>query len=415
MTFRRAVLGVLNVRLFILSFGMIFLTIGSTQTSFSWLRDIEAECSWPHPIVISNPTGGYTAIWEYIGEAPTELPGMPPRQYFFRMVDAAGKRIVSKGEFEFWRLSTTPSYIAVLFNPRALLWINTDRLLILGWKYYHHGVVIDRVIVNSKGEIVAGPDSAAEVGVGERAVLVNDHKGGVTAFDRGAGLRAKSVYPEFRKTTMMSHQEWKDFDNKYPSDVFTFHASLPCMITSEDKLLMCSRLGWGKTPRNERGPWDFFGRPDKVFYILVDLTGNVVSVPVVFDLAEYAFRQIPGVHLGGNYLSSSGNRNIDELDAADNDMDLIRLPDGSIILSVTGEDETGKLCVYQVRFSADGAPVKPTQLEVTMPRKFPKDRLLPVSKVGWAEGVNTYIVRFGFDEHGDFYGEREIWREGDEP
>lgn len=384
---------------------------GNAQVPLSWLHDIKAECSWSQPIVVSNPTGGYTAIWEEIGDKPSEMPGFPPRKYFYRKIDAGGKTVVSKREFEFWRLSTTPTYYAVLFNSKALLWLNTDSLLILAWKWFFSGVKIDRVIVNSKGEIVDGPDSAMEAGVGEDAVLVEDRKGRVTALDLWAGLRAMSVYPEFKKATSMPRQELKDFYDKYPGDVFTFRPPLTCMITSEDKLLICSRLGWGKTPRSERGPWDFFGRPDKGFYVLADLDGNLMSAPVAFDIVEYAFRKMPGIHLGGNYLSSSNNQNIDESEAADNDMDLSRLPSGDIILSVTGMDDTGKLCVYQVRFSSDGSLTKPKQLEVTKPSTFPKDEVLPVTKVGWAEGANTYLVTYGFDEHGNFYEERRIWRE----
>jgi len=181
------------------------------------------------------------------------------------------------------------------------------------------------------------------------------------------------------------------------------------MITSENKLLICNRLGWGKTPRSERGSWDFFGRPDKGYYILADLQGNLVSVPVVFDITEYAFRKMPGIHLGGNYLFSSNNRNIDKSEAADNDMDLSQLPNGDIILSVTGEDETGKLCVYQIKFTPEGEIEKSRRMEAVNPRPFPEDKILPTSKVGWAEGVETYVVQFGFDEEGNFYAYREKW------
>jgi len=156
---------------------------------FSWANDLKDKAQGL-PVIVANPNGGYTAIWEEIGDRPSEMPGIPPRQYFYRMVDAAGKPVVSDREFEFWRLSTTPNYYAVLFNSKALLWLNADSLLILAWKWFFSGVTIDRVIVNSKGKIAAGPDSAPEAGVGEDAVLVKDHKGRVIAFDYGAGLRA---------------------------------------------------------------------------------------------------------------------------------------------------------------------------------------------------------------------------------
>ena len=387
---------------------LLVFTTSYCEDIFSWLKYLKHKATGL-PAIVANPDGGYTAIWEEIGDKPSEMPGCPPRKYFYCIVDAAGKTIVSKREFEFWRLSTTPNYYAVLFNSKALLWLNPDSLLILAWKWFFSGVTIDRVIVNSKGEIVDGPDSALEAGVGEDAVLVKDHTGRVTAFDYGAGLRAMTVYPEFSKARRMSRQEWKDIYDKYPSDMFTFRTPFPCMITSEDKLLICGRLGWGKTPRSERGPWDFFGRPDKGFYILADLDGNLASGLVVFDIVEYAFRKMPGIHLGGNYLSSSNNQNIDESDAADNDMDLSRLPNGDIILSVTGEDETRKLCVYQIKFTPEGEIEKPKRIEVVNPRPFPEDKILPVSKVTWARGIETRLVLFGFDEAGNFYAYREKW------
>jgi hypothetical protein len=379
---------------------------------FSWANDLKDKAQGL-PVIVPNPNGGYTAIWEEMGDRPEELLGFLTRYYFYRVVDAEGKAIVSRREFDFWRTSPYPTYFAVSFNSKRLLWLDSDRLLILAWKCFNHSGRTERAIINSKGQLVEGPKPAMEEGVSSHAVLMKDSKGGVHAFDHRARLWAMTVYPEFSEARKMTRQEWKEFYDKYPSDVFTFRRHLPCMTTSEDKLLICSRLGWGKTPRSERGSWGFFGRPDKGFYALADLNGNLVSGPVVFDLVEYAFRKMPGIYLGGNYLSSFNNKNIDKSEAADNDMDLSQLPNGDIILSVTGEDETGKLCVYQIKFTPEGEIEKSQRMEVVNPRPFPEDKILPTSKVGWAEGVETYVVQFGFDEEGNFYAYREKWNGDD--
>jgi hypothetical protein len=396
---------------------VILVTILSTASLsfcddiFSWLNDIKHKATGL-PAIVANPDGGYTAIWEEMGDKPEELLGFRTRHYFYRVVDAAGKAIVSKREFEFWRTSTYPTYFAVSFNSNRLLWLDSDRLLILAWKCFNHSGRTERAIINSKGELVDGPKPAMEEGVSGHAVLLKDSKGGVHAFDHRARLWSMTVYPEFSKARKMTRQEWKDFYDKYPSDVFTFPTPLPCMITSEDKLLICSRLGWGKTPHSEMGSWDFFGRPDKGFYILADLKGNLVSVPVVFDITEYAFRKMPGIHLGGYYFSHE-NQTMDESQSVDKDMDLSRLLNGNIILSVTGEDEAGRLCVYQVRFTPEGEIEQPQQLEVVNPRPFPEDKILPVQQVTWARGIETRLVLFGFDEAGNFYAYREKW-DGDD-
>jgi hypothetical protein len=155
-------------------------------------------------------------------------------------------------------------------------------------------------------------------------------------------------------------------------------------------------------------------RSDKVFYILADLRGRLVTEPVVLDIADCAFRKIPGIHLGGYYYASHKIRSIEEIEAAAEDMDLSRLPSGEIILSVTGADEIGTLCVCQVKFDAQGKGEKPKKMKVVNPQPFPKNRILPVSKVVRAQSVGTDLVLFGFDEEGNFYEDREVWTEGEE-
>ena len=385
--------------------------LGHAEHKFAWLDDIRAECTWVHPIVIpSLQGGGYTAIWEHIGEKlPEDILGFPPRHYFYRVVDAAGKMIITRGEFEFWRTPQFPTHKLVLFNQNSLLWLDANRLLILGWKIYYPSARLERVVMDANGVLIAGPDSARESAVGERAVLSKDSKGRAYAFASSSGIWAMSVYPRFSKATTMSRQELREFYARFPPGEFRIDDKLTCIITSKDKLLICNRLGWGDTPRNKRGLWHLY-RPDSAFYIMADLEGNYVSEPVVFSVVDFAFRKIPGPHLGGYYQAQEG-RPLDEAQAVEDDLDLSRLPDGRIILSITGEDENGELCVYQIGFSADGRLQKPQETEVVSPRTFPEDRILPVSTVTWAYGAYIHLVIFGFDEYGNFYKDSKVWKE----
>jgi hypothetical protein len=352
-------------------------------------------------VIIANPLGGCTALWQEV-ERPEF--GLRSVRYFYCMMDHNGEIIVDKTEIKDWYVPIDNfRHMNVIFTANHLLWISKDTLLIVAWRVGGHWSQMERILLTPAGVISSNLLPIYE-GVSHHGLLLADAKGEVMAlaFKDGRKLEMMLVYPAFGELATIPLKVDNFGLADCPEDrlVLTF--------TSNDMLLLCGRMPWGSELVIEKGLWHTY-RPDKIFSILLDLDSNVVSGPVVFDLIEYAFRKIPGIHLGGYYYKSSKPRISENEGAVIEDIDFSRLPNGDIILSVTGEDETGKLCVYQIKFTPEGEIEKPQRMDVVNPRPFPEDKILPVQKVTWARGAEVDLVLFGFDEAGNFYAYREKW------
>jgi hypothetical protein len=300
-----------------------------------------------------------------------------------------------------------------------MTWLDTTNLLIIAWKSFGHLYEMERIIMKASGEIISGPDSVEGDAVSQDAMLIKDNKERVYAVDFVFGLRIMQVYPTFSEVKSMSLQKYKEFYKKYPAHTFGFIDPVG-VITSYDKLLICSRVGWGYTPLRERGIWNSF-RPNEVFYVFADLDGNMVSEPIRLNVNNDAFREIPGIHHGGMYYTLRKDININNIKLVAQDMDLSTLPNGNIILSVTAPNKNGKLNVYQMKFAPEGKLITPEKLETVKEKPFFEKSILPVLKcekaVIWPSaefrGYRAYLVLFGFDKEGNFYEEREVWKEGE--
>jgi hypothetical protein len=393
---------------------MLIFSLCFSQSNFSWLNDIKGitnETSWwyyPVVVVTPRPSGGYIAFWAEREEMREEY-SFPPEHYFYRVVDTNRKIIVEKEELDFWRVNPHPAYFSVKFNSESILWLDSNKLLIIGWKSTLHQHKLERVLIDSIGNIISGPDSVDWDAVGSDAVLVRDGVSNVYAVDYkyAYGVKIMQVYPKFSNVKIIPKDDYRVFREKYPAHTFPFW-DLAVVPTSGNKLLLCGRLGWG--PNLKDGVWDRY-RPDKIFYFLFNLDGNFVVDPVIVDISSYAYHKIRNVCLGGIYYSSHKIHSLAEAEAAVEDIDLSTLPNGEIILSVTGIDENGKLCVYQMKFSPEGEIRKPNEMNIVDPRPFVESKVLPVLKVMIARSVKNYLVEFGFDEEGNFYSEREVWGE----
>lgn len=399
--------------------GVLLYSYSRAEERFSWLDDIKAKSAetswWYYPIVVvtPRPCGGYIAFWPEREEIREEL-SFPPEYYYYRIIDVNGKIVVDRRELNFWRVAPHPTYFSVSFNSKSMLWLDTTKLLIIAWKSFGHQYKLERIIMNSNGEIVAGPDSVKGGTVSQDAMLVKDNKGRAYAVDYAYGLRIMQIYPEFSEVKSMPLQKYKEFREKYPAHTFGFRDPV-VVITSDDKLLICSRVGWGYTALEERGIWQDF-RSDEIFCILTNLEGNFIAEPVKLNIIVNAFHKIPGIHLGGSYSNLDDPLNANRLKVVNNDMDLSKLPNGDIVLSVTAPDKNGKLDVYQLKFTPEGKFIKPKEMEVVNTITIPKNGTLPVVKcvqaiVGGKDKWRIDLVQFGLDEKGNFYAEREVWRE----
>jgi hypothetical protein len=407
------------LHIFLLS-SVLLCSYSHAAERFSWLEDIKGvESSWNSPVVVAKHDGGYIVFWAQREERPEEL-SFPPEYYYYRIIDVNGKIVVERKELKFWRVAPHPTYFHVSFNSNSMLWLDTSQLLIIAWKAFdpHHVYKLERIIMNSNGDIVAGPDTLGiSEGIGPNALLVKNNKGKVYAVDYVYGLEIMQVYPEFGKVEYIPMHKLREFYKEYPAHTFGFIDPV-ITITTDDELLICSHAGWGYIPLEERGMWDTY-RPHEVFYVHADLKGNYISDPVLLNVTENAFRMIPGTHLGGMYYTLDYSLSLEDVKLVGRDMDLTTLPSDTIILSITAPDENGKLAVYQLKFNPQGNIVKPAQTRSVNTRSLPLDRSLPTIKCLSAQiwsGVKnrrlrTDLVLFGFDEEGNFYSDRILWRE----
>jgi len=373
---------------------------------FAWLSDLKDKASMIPGVVLSSE-GGFIAFWTEFGEKP-EI-GPSPYKHFYRVVDAKRKVILNRVQTDF---SVNPYLL-----PRNVIDLQDKKLLVVSWKMVEMlseppGYRLEKIILDLNTGTILGPDTS-NINF-NNCTLLQDSKHRIYAVDPALGwdyrARIVKVYPEFGKIKKVIRTE-----NAILSSFLTSDNAVT--ITTKDELLFCYRLKTKSDKPIWEAPDSWAGMPNHLAYFLTDLNGNLIIEPIRIDLTKDAFRKIPGVHLGGTY---SIPNNI-----AFNDLDLSNLPNGEIILSVTGKDEKGNLCVYQVKFDSKGRLVKSNEsLKIIEPREFPKDLSLSVMKVVPSSvelevrgdkgiGKAEYVL-FGFDEEGNFYEEREVWKEGEE-
>lgn len=372
--------------LFILPF------FANAKDCFSWLDDLKVVTKQP-PVLVENPNGGYAAIWEEVGEIP-EI-GQPARFYYYRLVNAEGEHIVSKKDITYWHVpSDGMRHFSVRYGTNSVAWLTADTLMIIGWRQLGHPEELERIIIDGSGKIVRQDLLAADESIGSRAVFVKTKEGMGYLVETGIGYdwraRIMQVYPQFGDVKKLAPT----------NDILRWFITQDNVVisTDTDELLFCCRLKTRTNTPIDEAPEGWAGMPNHLAYFLTDLEGNLTGEPERIDLTNDAFRRIPGIHLGGLY----GN-------GAAYDLDLSHLPNGTIILSVTGLDDQDEFCVYQVQFTANGKIIKPNSLETAQTKAFPKDAVLPVSKVVTFQSASSGYAHFGFDEDGQFYTERHIW------
>jgi len=386
---------------------------------FDAIADLKEKTNYHPPEILLRPDGGYIALWSEFIKKPMIIAGV---QYdssryinFYRIVDATGRIVADRRILNFSLMPLKVYRYGLAVNAQNSIWMDSRKILIVGWEvaYGMDGYRPNRIVMTSSGEIVAGPDTAIHLGGSHEAIIVKATNGNIYIVDVTNRIQIMQVYPEFSEWKSISDAKLKAIYEKY-DDYLPFNCQAVASL-SHDKLLICSRTGWEHTSLKDRGNWLDF-RPDKIHYALLDLEGNFITEPVKLDIVQSAFRVVPGIHLGGNYSDEDEQFDINRMKNASEDMDLSTLPNGEIILSVTAPANNGKLAVYQLKFNTDGKFISPDKTEIVNAKPFPKGVVLPVMKcvraaVGGKDKWRSDLVVFGFDGEGNFYSERELWKE----
>jgi len=387
---------------------IIYISLGYTGGLLPELEDLKIIPTRNIPVIVIKPGGGYAVIWEELGEAP-EI-GLQPRYYYYQLFGPKGEKITEKEEFIDWRVPVNNArHYSVSFSPNSVLWVNSNNLLVIGWLDYYYFEGLRRIIIDKSGGIIKKDTLNIRKGAGSHLTLVKAKNGDVYLVETGYGYdwraRIMQVFPHIGKLNKVSAQ------NDILGQFVTQDNAV--IITSNNKLLFCYRLKTKTDKPIWEAPDGWAGMPNQLVYFITDLDGDLIGEPIRIDLTKDAFRKIPGVHLGGIFSISRNT--------AFSDLDLSRVPNGEIILSATGKDEKGNLCVYQVKFNQKGKLLTSNEPpQVIKPRDFPKDLSLPVMKIipasveleirGEQSIGKTEYVLFGFDEDGNFYEEREVWK-----
>jgi hypothetical protein len=343
------------------------------------------------------------------------------------MIDAGGRIDVNDVKIDFFAVGAYSPWHVDL-TPSTVLWLDPEHLLILAWKVGLDSWTLCKLVIDRRGNTIAGPETlAVNEGVGPWSpLLVQGNDGKVYALQFRAGgwaVDIMEVHPRFGrvKAVPISGEDRREL-RKWP-------VSLPdrdVVFTAKGNLLFCWRLMAKSGDDESRAtyPRGWGGQPNMLLSYVLDLEGRPVSGPKVIDSRRDAFRRIPGIHLGGEYYDKDDDGR--KLNGAVRDLDLSTMSNGDIILSATGLDESGERCVYQVRFSAEGRLVRSKKVQTVTPSPLSLDSSLAVMKVkpawtklGFDIGANKMVVRreyvlFGFDEAGNFYEDRILWKEGEE-
>lgn len=383
---------------------------GNADARFSWLGDLSTRAIRP-PVVLTRP-GGFLALWSEFDEVPDSEWGRT-RHFYYRLADIVGETVSGRQEIPEW---VVPSnyflHTEVNYDRNGCLAIGGDTTLLIAWRTRNDFRQLDRMFMSASGTILQQDTLGINKGVAPLSTLVRASNGEAYLVEilkvAGPAVRIMRVYPIFGGVTVL-------IEDLYPL-LWGLGGDRAVTMTQNDRLLFCFRM---RGPSDTSTAWDtpegWNGMPNDLYCFVTDLKGTVVVEPRRFKLPEVAFRRFPGIHLGGSYGKG-----------AQDDMDLSALPSGEVILSVTGIDEKGDRCVYQVRFSQTGEIQPGRAVASAVPLAYPDGVFLPVTKVALAstvlregDGYNKAVIRleyvlYGFDADGNFYEHRETWREGEE-
>ncbi|UCC11249.1 MAG: hypothetical protein JSW02_07795 [candidate division WOR-3 bacterium] len=367
-----------------------------------------------HPHIITRPNGGFFAIW-YEVERIYPIPDMFVYEYraFYQVLDEKGKTLIPKTELEFWK---DDHYGVPAFDENSILFIDRNEVLIVARKMVHAfsnppGYRLEKVLLDLTDDTVVRDSIKISF---QRCSIVRDNAGNVYAAEVGYAwlhyAEIIQVKPHFGSVMKVIA--------RYPREKFMKHyldsEDNVITMTSQNDFLVAGRVHSinGEPVHNEPKGWS--GLPNRVACFLVDTAGKEKIDSYEIDLAQAAFRRIPGVHMG---IAGSGSSH--------EGFDFTGLPNGDIVLSVMGLTEDNAFCMYQVLFDSCGRLKKPEALEEVVPKQIPDDFSLPIMKIKRIITYHEYdpktrkmpidhgYVLFGFDKDGNYYEERMRWKEGD--
>jgi hypothetical protein len=388
------------------------------QTLFQELQNIRDKHYFniQYPLLIERPDRGYVLIWN-TKEGPKSIhdefsPGGPGfSKFYYKIIDVQGDKLVARDEEPLW---LTNDIRDIYLNHKSCAWLDDSKLLIGSPKMTvmfadPPAYRLEKIVLNTSTGILGDLDTNGFNF--HDCSLIKDRRGLIYAiefrpdcwYDAAIG----QIYPSFGNVEEVDVTE----DNIVSNDNAVIR-------TADDNLLFCYRIRI-KDPAVEWDLQGWSGLPHQIIYFLTNLYGDPVSEPVIINVLKTAFRRIPGTHLGGVY-------GFGFYQYAIGDLDLSQVPGGEIVLSTTGLDDQNRLCVYQIKFDAYGTLVESPGIEVVPAKPYPEADKLPVSKTlfattfidtiphGAGEDKSMYrqeYVRFGFDETGNFYSDRILWKE----
>lgn len=364
-----------------------------------------------HPHIIVRPEGGFFAVWSEVERSSPDLYVYEYRA-FYQVLDEYGKTRIPKTELEFWK----SGYGAPAFDENSILFLDRDNILIVARKMVHMfsdppAYRLEKVLIDLTDGTVVRDSTKISF---QKCSIVRDNMGNVYAAEVGYAwqhyVRIIQVHPHFGTAKKMIV--------RYPRVKFMKHYLSPddnvITMTSQNDFLIAGRVHSinGEPVQNEPKGWR--GLPNRVACFLVDTAGKERIDSYEIDLEQAAFRRIPGVHMGITWSGSSHDG-----------LDFTNMTNGDIVLSVMGLTEDNAFCMYQVLFDSSGRLKKPETLEEVVLKQIPDDFSLPAMKI---KRIITYheedpetrkmpidyeYVLFDFDEDGNYYEERILWKEGD--
>jgi len=360
------------------------------------------------PILIVKPDKGYVVIWQeakkHYWHDDTSFFYLS-HEYYCEFLDTKCHVLFSKQELSpRWDSWARP----ISLNKKSVVWLDPERLLLVVWQMLESTTPtyrLESMVLNTTTGAIEDTDTS-ELYFYECEVF-SDNRGSVYAVDFQRwtyNARIAQVYPEYGEVNEV---------NAIESSILTEdHAAL---LMKNGNLLLCYRLYTTSDSLIPGVPKHWWGMPNNLVYFIVDLNGNIVTKPVMVDITRDAFRKTSGIYLDGEY------EYYPEI-AVRGGLDLSQLPSGHIILSVTGTDMMGELCTYQVKINGTSDLIKSPYVDLMKVQSFPKNKKLPVSKILpailYEEDLVTgetkkriEYVHFGFDEEGNFYSSRYLWRE----
>jgi len=342
-----------------------------------------------------------------IYEEQIERPVRQDDIIYFTKIDSKGNfSIKNKNAYYFkaihWsnlsqRLFNYPSRVTTVFKNGDILVVSAEPFPTGGNSYL--------LLFDKKGNFIKSEKYQDMSQITPTPQLLSDSKNNVYVIGQGKWptepWSLAQVYPVSEKK-MTRFPEWPN-SNGLSTD-FTATA---LSYDNSDHIFVCARTANIMHYNNY-----------ELGYFIVDFAGKIIATQKRIKLPEDAYYKISNCALPGlvriGQPSKYANVNIDR-ELMEGGMDIIRLANNELILSVTALDENDSTCIYQFKFDSKGELVKPGKTTDRKVISMSNKSFPAITKSGIVERYffNNYIltkeskeqVFWGFDKKEQFYWE----------